>query len=37
MMPSEVGSGAFWKEMVNYVSGKDLDKALNDIQTQWPK
>ncbi len=37
MMPSEVGSGAFWKEMVNYVSGKDLDKVLTDIKSQWPK
>jgi alpha-glucoside transport system substrate-binding protein len=36
LMPSEVGAGSFWKEMVNYVTGKDLDKALNDIEKSWP-
>jgi len=35
-MPSQVGAGSFWKEMVNYVTGKDVDKVLNDIEKSWP-
>lgn len=37
LMPSVVGSGSFWKEMVNYVTGKNLDKVLADIEKSWPK
>jgi alpha-glucoside transport system substrate-binding protein len=37
LMPSEVGAGSFWKEMVNYVTGKDLDKVLDDIEKSWPE
>lgn len=37
LMPSEVGAGSFWKEMVNYVTGKDVDKVLTDIEKSWPK
>jgi alpha-glucoside transport system substrate-binding protein len=36
LMPSEVGAGSFWKEMVNYVTGKDIDKVLEDIDKSWP-
>jgi len=36
-MPGAVGSGSFWKGMVAWVSGqKDLDTALNDIESSWP-
>jgi alpha-glucoside transport system substrate-binding protein len=36
MMPAEVGNGSFWAEMVNLVSGKDLDAVLADIDASWP-
>jgi len=38
LMPGEVGSGSFWKEMTAWVSGsEDLDTALNNIDASWPK
>ena len=38
LMPGEVGSGAFWKGMVDYVTGSvDLDTALQEIDAAWPK
>lgn len=37
LMPSEVGAGSFWKEMVNLVTGKDLDTVLDDIEKSWPE
>jgi alpha-glucoside transport system substrate-binding protein len=38
MMPGAVGAGAFWTEMVNYISreGEDLDSALQTIDAAWP-
>jgi len=36
LMPSEVGSGSFWKGVTDYVSGSaDLDQALKTIQDGW--
>lgn len=38
LMPGEVGTGAFWKEMTSWVSGtEDLDTALANIDAAWPK
>ncbi|HEY1012995.1 MAG TPA: ABC transporter substrate-binding protein [Herpetosiphonaceae bacterium] len=37
LMPAEVGTGSFWKGMVDYVGGKDLDTVLADIEASWPK
>lgn len=38
LMPAEVGSGSFWKGMVDYVSGTaDLDTVLKEIDASWPK
>jgi alpha-glucoside transport system substrate-binding protein len=38
LMPGEVGAGSFWKGMTDYVSGAaDLDTALQEIDTSWPK
>ena len=38
LMPGEVGSGAFWKGMVDYITGSvDLDTALQEIDAAWPK
>lgn len=37
MMPDEVGNNAFWGWMYAYVSGGDLDEALQMIDESWPK
>ena len=38
LMPGEVGTGAFWKEMTAWVSGtEDLNTALANIDAAWPK
>ncbi len=38
LMPGEVGSGSFWKQMTAWVSGTvDLDTALKNIDASWPK
>lgn len=37
MMPNEVGAGSFWKEMVNYITGKNIDRVLSDIDASWPE
>ena len=37
-MPAAVGTGSFWAEMVKMVSGsEDVDTALKNIETSWPK
>ena len=37
-MPSAVGSGTFWSEMVKLVSGsQDIDTTLGNIEASWPK
>ncbi len=36
LMPAEVGTGTFWKGMVDYVNGDDLDKVLDTIEASWP-
>ncbi len=37
-MPSAVGSGSFWSEMVKLVSGsQDIDTTLGNIEASWPK
>ena len=38
LMPGEVGTGSFWKEMTAWISGtEDLDTALKNIDASWPK
>ncbi|MFP3959099.1 MAG: ABC transporter substrate-binding protein [Spirochaetaceae bacterium] len=37
MMPGEVGTGAFWAQMSNWVSGDDLDTILEKIDEAWPE
>ncbi len=32
LMPAAVGSGAFWKGILDYVSGQDLDSVLKNIE-----
>jgi alpha-glucoside transport system substrate-binding protein len=36
-MPGEVGSGTFWREMTEYISGnQDLQTTLDNIEASWP-
>lgn len=37
LMPAAVGTGTFWTEMVNYVSGADVDTVLSTIEASWPE
>jgi alpha-glucoside transport system substrate-binding protein len=38
LMPGAVGTGSFWDEMVQWVSGdQSLDQALEDIDQSWPQ
>jgi alpha-glucoside transport system substrate-binding protein len=36
LMPGEVGAGAFWSGIVDYVNGVDLDIILEGIDLAWP-
>lgn len=36
LMPGVVGAGSFWTEVVNWVSGQDLDTTLRNIDATWP-
>ncbi|WP_182354996.1 ABC transporter substrate-binding protein [Flaviflexus huanghaiensis] len=37
MMPGEIGTGAFWREMVSWMSDQvDLNTALDNIEAAWP-
>ncbi|MFG6096645.1 carbohydrate ABC transporter substrate-binding protein [Leptolyngbyaceae cyanobacterium CCMR0082] len=37
LMPAAVGTGTFWAEMVNYISGTDVDTVLSAIDASWPE
>jgi alpha-glucoside transport system substrate-binding protein len=37
LMPSAVGSGTEWKELVNWVLGESTTDALKKIEDSWPK
>ncbi len=37
LMPGQVGAGAFWKQMTNWVSGDSLDQVLPAIDQAWPE
>jgi alpha-glucoside transport system substrate-binding protein len=36
LMPSAVGSGTFWKGMVDWVNGTPTDTVLEQIEAGWP-
>ena len=36
MMPGQVGTGAFWTAMVDWVNGQSLDEVLPAIDESWP-
>ena len=35
LMPATVGSGSFWRGMVDWVDGKDTATVLSDIQAGY--
>ncbi|XDA97296.1 ABC transporter substrate-binding protein [Sulfitobacter sp. LCG007] len=35
LMPGEIGAGAFWTGMVDYVSGESAEQVGKDIQARW--
>jgi alpha-glucoside transport system substrate-binding protein len=37
LMPGSVGSGSFWKQMIEWINGKDTQTVLNAIEASWPK
>ena len=36
LMPGAVGSGTFWKGMVNWITGQDDKATLDYIEQSWP-
>ncbi len=36
LMPGEVGTGAFWAGILDWVSGIDLETVLSQIDRSWP-
>jgi len=38
LMPGEIGAGAEWKELTNWIaSGKSTQQVLDDVEKAWPK
>ncbi|MFO7850535.1 MAG: ABC transporter substrate-binding protein [Spirochaetia bacterium] len=37
LMPGQVGAGAFWSGMTDWISGDDLEEVLEDIDNEWPE
>jgi len=37
LMPGVVGAGSFWKGIVDWVNGGDLDTILKTIDDSWPQ
>ena len=35
-MPGEVGAGSFWRGMVEWVGGAELETVLQQIEDSWP-
>lgn len=36
LMPAEVGSNSFWKQMVAWITGQDTKTTLDNIEESWP-
>ncbi|SFC88018.1 carbohydrate ABC transporter substrate-binding protein, CUT1 family [Nocardioides terrae] len=36
LMPAEVGTNSFWKQMVAWITGQDTKKTLDNIESSWP-
>jgi alpha-glucoside transport system substrate-binding protein len=37
IMPSEVGTDSFWKQMTQWILGQDDKTTLDNIEASWPK
>jgi alpha-glucoside transport system substrate-binding protein len=37
LMPAAVGTGTFWKGMVDWINGKETQPTLDYIENSWPK
>jgi|GEM_PF-30625 len=37
LMPGPVGAGSFWRGMVDWVNGEDLETVLQKIDQSWPQ
>ncbi|GAB2457160.1 ABC transporter substrate-binding protein [Nocardioides hungaricus] len=35
-MPSAVGAGTFWKEMVAWITGQSTEDSLTNVENSWP-
>ncbi|RVV99618.1 carbohydrate ABC transporter substrate-binding protein [Mesobaculum littorinae] len=35
LMPGEIGAGAFWSGMVDFVTGDDAETVASEIQSRW--
>ena len=35
LMPGEIGAGAFWTAMVDYVTGASAEEVATDVQDRW--
>lgn len=36
LMPGAVGSGTFWRAMVDWISGADTETVLGQVESSWP-
>ena len=36
-MPAAVGSGSFWKQATNWITGQSTKDTVDKIETSWPK
>jgi alpha-glucoside transport system substrate-binding protein len=37
LMPGQVGTGSFWRGMVDWANGADLETVLQEIDQSWPQ
>jgi alpha-glucoside transport system substrate-binding protein len=37
LMPGEIGAGAFWTELTNWIANdKPTQQVLDDVEKAWP-
>ena len=37
LMPTQVGSGSFWRGMTDWIMGRSSSEVLTDIERSWPQ
>jgi alpha-glucoside transport system substrate-binding protein len=37
LMPTQVGSGSFWRGMTDWIKGRSSAEVLADIERSWPQ